>query len=72
MIDLNDLMPTKELARWIPLHRETIQKLRRLGADGPFKEGRDYVFIGFGKGKLLWDLDQMQQSLRLWKKPSKA
>jgi hypothetical protein len=72
MIELNDLLTTKELVLWIPLHRETIQKLRRLGADGPFKEGRDYIFIGFGKGKLLCDLDQTQQSLCLWKKPSKA
>jgi hypothetical protein len=72
MTDLNDLIPTKELPRWIPLHRETIQKLRRLGADGPFKEGRDYVFVGISNGKLLWDLDQTEQSLRLWKRPSKA
>ena len=72
MIELNDLFTTKELVLWIPLHRETIQKLRRLGADGPFKEGRDYVFVGFGKGKLLWDVDQTEQSLRLWKRPSKA
>ena len=72
MPELNDLVPTKELSQWIPLHRETIQKLRRLGADGPFKEGRDYVFVGISNGKLLWDLDQTEQSLRLWKRPSKA
>ena len=72
MPELNDLVPTKELSQWIPLHVETIQRLRRLGVDGPFKERRDYVFVGIGKGKLLWDLDQMQQSLRSWERPSKA
>jgi len=72
MIELNDLVATKELPLWIPLHEETIQRLRRLGADGPFKEGRDYIFVGLGKGKLLWDLEQTQQSFRSWKGLSKT
>ena len=68
--DLSLKATTNQLTQWIPLHVETIGRLRRLGVDGPFKEGRDYVFVGFGKGKLIWDVRQVQQSLWSWKKPS--
>ena len=69
--DLSLKATTNQLTQWIPLHVETIGRLRRLGVDGPFIEGRDYVFVGFGKGKLLWDVRQVQQSLWSWKRPSK-
>ena len=66
--DLSLKATTNQLPQWIPLHVETIHRLRRLGDDGPFKEGRVYVFIGLGKGKLLWDVRQVQQSLWSWKR----
>ncbi len=59
---------TAELAKFIQASPETILRYKRLGESGPFKEHRDYIYLGLGRRKILWDLWVAQQSLWSFKR----
>ena len=54
---------TSDVAEAAQLHRTTLLKLRRLGPEGPFKLGRDYVHLGCGNRRLGWNKSQALTSL---------
>ena len=58
---------TPETAQYIGVHPETLQRLRRL-ANSPFKEGRDFRWLGIGKGKLQWNPEAADKSLSAYKR----
>ena len=59
---------TAELAQFIQSSPETILRYKRLEDEGPFREHRDYIYLGLGRRKLLWDLRVAQQSLWSYKR----
>lgn len=59
---------TGELAQLIQASPETVLRYKRMGDEGPFKEHRDYIYIGLGRRKLLWNLRVAQQSLWSFKR----
>ena len=59
---------TAELAKFIQASPETVLRYKRMGDEGPFKERRDYIYLGLGRRKLLWDLRVAQQSLWSFKR----
>lgn len=54
---------TSDVAEAAQLHKTTLLKLRRLGPEGPFKLGRDYVHLGCGNRRLGWNKSQALKSL---------
>lgn len=58
---------TAQTAQFIGVHPETLHRLRRL-PDSPFQEGRDYRWLGLGKGKLQWNPDVTDKSLWAYKR----
>lgn len=58
---------TPDTAKFIGVHPETLQRLRRL-PNSPFKEGKDYRWLGLGKGKLQWNLEAADRSLSAYKR----
>ena len=59
---------TADLAESIPASPETILRYKPMGEEGPFKEHRDYIYLGLGRRKLLWDLPVAQKSLWSFKR----
>lgn len=53
---------TAQTAQFIGIHPETLHRLRRL-AESPFREGRDYRWLGVGKRKIQWDPSATDKSL---------
>ena len=58
---------THEAAQYIGVHPETLHRLRRL-ADSPFIEGRDFRWLGLGKGKLQWNPESTDKALSAYKR----
>ena len=44
---------TAELAQFIQASPETILRYKRMEDEGPFREHRDYIYLGLGRRKLL-------------------
>jgi hypothetical protein len=63
---------TRETAEWLNVDYETVLRWKRAEEQGPFVEGRDFIFVGLGKKKLLWDCAQAEQSLWSWKRETAA
>ena len=61
---------TKDVTEAAQLHPYTLLKLRRLGPEGPFELGRDFVFLGAGTRRLGWDKSQALKSLWRFKQQS--
>ena len=59
---------TAELAQFIQASPETILRYKRMEEEGPFREHRDYIYLGLGRRKLLWDPRVAQQSLWSFKR----
>ena len=59
---------TAELAKLIKASPETILRYKRMGEEGPFKQNRDFIYIGLGQRKLLWDPRAAQKSLWSFKR----
>jgi hypothetical protein len=63
---------TRETADRLKIDYETLLRYKRAEEQGPFVEGRDFIFVGLGKKKLLWDCAQAEQSLWSWKRETAA
>lgn len=63
---------TQETAKHLRIHYDTLCRLRRLGKQGPFRQGRDFIFIGIGTKKLLWDKSEALRSLWAFKQEPAA
>ena len=59
---------TAELARFLQASPETILRYKRMGEQGPFQENRDFIYIGLGRRKMLWDRRSAQKSLWSFKR----
>ena len=59
---------TAELAQFIQASPETVLRYKRMEDEGPFREHRDYIYLGLGQRKLLWDLRVAQKSLWSFKR----
>jgi hypothetical protein len=58
---------TTQTAEFIGIHPETLLRLRRL-ARSPFREGRDYRWLGLGKKKIQWNPAETDKSLWAYKR----
>ncbi len=59
---------TAELAKLTHASTETILRYKRMGNDGPFRENRDFIYLGLGRRKILWDISVAHQSLWSFKR----
>jgi len=53
---------TAELAQAAQLSPETVLRMRR-DPNGPFKQNRDWQFVGLGTRKIRWNKDRALESL---------
>ena len=53
---------TAELAQAAQLSPETVLRMRR-DPNGPFKQHRDWQFVGLGTRKIRWNKDRALESL---------